>query len=314
MGSTSINVSEIGFGCWGMGGGWGPRDDEASLLAMSEALTHGINFFDTALAYGKGHSEKLVSKAVGKAKNSATIATKIPPKNWQWPARADAPIQEVFPKKWIIQCTEKSLKNLRRDCLDLQQFHVWTDHWINGDEWKEAISTLKKEGKIKFFGVSINDHDPVSALKIVESELVDTVQVIYNIFDQSPEEQLFPLCQKKNIGVIARVPLDEGGLSGKLTPETKFHPDDWRRDYFKGENLLETCRRAENLKFLIRDEIKSLAQGALKYCLSHSVVSTVIAGMRKSSHVEENCAVSDGRILRTHELSQLKSHAWKRSF
>lgn len=314
LGRTGIKVSEIGFGCWGMGGGWGPLNDKEALNSMQMALEKGVNFFDTALAYGNGHSEKLVSE-ISRPKgphDPVIIATKIPPNNWQWPARHDVPIQEVFPKKWIIECTEKSLKNLKTECLELQQFHVWSDSWAHEEEWKETISSLKKQGKIKYIGVSINDNDPDSALKVIGTGLIDTVQVIYNIFDQSPEDKLFPLCKKMNIGVIVRVPLDEGGLSGKLTPEIEFHRKDWRRDYFKGENLIETCRRAEAFQFLIRDEIKTLAQGALKFCLSHPAVSTVIAGMRKASHVQENCSVSDGKYLRSEELVKLKSHIWKR--
>jgi aryl-alcohol dehydrogenase-like predicted oxidoreductase len=301
FGRTKLRVSEIGLGCWGMGGGWGPRD-------------FGVNFLDTALAYGEGHSEKVVSKALSKISQPITVATKIPPKNEKWPAQHDTSIADVFPKGWIIQCTEKSLKNLKRECLDLQQFHVWSASWDHEDEWKVTIQKLKKQGKIRFFGISINDHEPNSVLETIESGLVDTVQVIYNIFDQSPEEKLFPLCMKKNIGVIARVPLDEGGLSGNLTPETKFHPEDWRADYFKGHNLIETSHRASKLKFLIRDEIKTLAQGALKFCLSHPAVSTVIVGMRKPSHVEENCVVSDGKPLIKEELLKLKTHAWQRNF
>jgi aryl-alcohol dehydrogenase-like predicted oxidoreductase len=314
LGRTGLRVSEIGLGCWGMGGGWGPRDDQSSILTVQKAIDLGVNFLDTALAYGEGHSEKVVSKALSKISQPVTVATKIPPKNDQWPARHDSSITNVFPRDWIIQCTEKSLKNLKRECLDLQQFHVWSASWDNEDEWKETVQKLKKQGKIQFFGISINDHEPNSALETIESGLVDTVQVIYNIFDQSPEEKLFPLCLKKKIGVIARVPLDEGGLSGNLTRETKFHPEDWRSNYFKGENLIETYRRAEKLKFLIRDEIKTLAQGALKFCLSHPAVSTVIVGMRKPSHVEENCLVSDGRPLKKEELHELKAHAWRRNF
>jgi aryl-alcohol dehydrogenase-like predicted oxidoreductase len=314
LGRTNIRVSEIGYGCWAIGGGWGKLDDQEAVSSIHQAIDLGVNFLDTALAYGEGHSEKILSKALGKISAPVTVATKIPPKNWVWPAKGGTDIQEVFPKKWIIESTEKSLKNLNADCLDLQQFHVWTDSWMEKDEWKETIALLKKQGKIRFFGVSINDHEPESALKVVQSGLADTVQVIYNIFDQSPEKELFPLCSEKNTGIIARVPLDEGGLSGKLTPETKFDSNDWRSDYFKGVNLAETCRRADQLKFLVRDEIKNLAQGALKFCLSNPAVSTVITGMRKAGHVQENCDVSDGKFLKEQELAELKHHAWRRNF
>jgi len=314
LGRTNIKVSEIGYGCWAIGGGWGKLDDKEAISSIHQAIDLGVNFLDTALAYGNGHSERVIAKALKSVSSPVTIVTKIPPKNWVWPAKSGSSIQEVFPKKWIIECTEKSLSNLKTDCLDLQQFHVWTDSWMQEDEWKESVEQLKKQGKIRFFGVSINDHEPESALSIVQAGLADTVQVIYNIFDQSPEKELFPLCSEKNVGIISRVPLDEGGLSGKFTPETQFDANDWRADYFKGENLAETCRRAELLKFLIRDEIKNLAQGALKFCLSHPSVSTVITGMRKASHVGENCEVSDGKFLKEQELAELKHHAWLRNF
>lgn len=310
LGRTQIKISEIGFGCWGMGGGWGPRDDKKAILALQKASHLGITFFDTALAYGQGHSENLVAQALGNG--PATIATKIPPKNGEWPARANADLNEVFPKDWIRKCTEKSLKNLKKDCIDLQQFHVWNDVWTAQEEWKQAIQKLKQEGKIRFAGISINDHEPENILQTIDSGLIDTVQVIYNIFDQSPQEKLFPVCLKKNIGVIVRVPLDEGGLSGKLEVSTQFHTQDWRNGYFRGKNLIETVQRTHRLKFLIRDEIKTLAQGALKFCLSHPAVSTVITGMRTPDHVEENCTVSDGKLLEAKELTTLKAHAWKR--
>ena len=221
LGKTKIQVSEIGYGCWGIGGGWGKLDDQEAVSSIHQAIHLGVNFLDTALAYGEGHSEKIIAKTLEQISAPVTVATKIPPKNWVWPAKAGTGIQEVFPKKWIIKSTEKSLKNLKTDCLDLQQFHVWTDSWMKEDEWKETMALLKKQGKIRFFGVSINDHEPESALKIVQSGLVDTVQVIYNIFDQSPEKELFPLCLEKNVGVIARVPLDEGGLSGKFSSNVR---------------------------------------------------------------------------------------------
>ena len=315
FGRTGIRISEIGFGCWAIGGGWGPRDDQEAVESIRLSIQEGVTFLDTALAYGQGHSEQLLARALHDIWSKVTVATKIPPKNWVWPARYDSKIHNIFPEKWIMECTEKSLKHLGVDCLDLQQFHVWTDTWMENDEWKEAVSSLKKEGKIRCFGISINDHEPESALKAVESGLIDSVQVIFNIFDPSPQDKLFPLCQKKNIGVIARVPLDEGGLSGNLEPHTQFDRNDWRREYFQGSHLKETCERAEKLKkFLIRDEIKTLPQAALKFCLSHPAVSTVIVGMRKSTHVKMNCAVSDGIYLKPEELKELEKHSWRRNF
>ncbi len=314
FGKTGWSVSEIGYGAWGIGKRWwGPTWDSRSLKALKRAFECGINFYDTALVYGEGHSERLIAKAFKKERQNLFIATKIPPKNKTWPAQ-DVPCQKSFPEDWILQCTEKSLKNLKTDTIDLQQLHVWSDRWTDAEEWKKGVDKLKRSGKIRAFGISINDHDPDSAIRIVESGMVDSVQVIFNLFDHSPAEKLFPLCQKTKTAVIVRVPLDEGGLSGKLTPGTRFHRNDFRSRYFAGERLLETCERVEGMKFLIRGEIKTMAQAALKFCLSFPAVTAVIPGMRRPEHVEENTAVSDGRYFTVEELREAKKHAWVRNF
>jgi len=317
LGRTGFTISEIGFGAWGIGGMWGPRDDELAARALNRALDIGITFFDTALAYGDGHSEGLIAKVFKERKARATIATKIPPKNGRWPASYEIPLKDVFPAQWIRVCTERSLKNLNIDCLDLQQFHVWTDTWMGDPDisaLKEECARLIKEGKVKHFGVSINDHEPDSALKIVSSGLIDTVQVIYNIFDQSPEKKLFPLCLKENIGVIVRVPLDEGSLAGTFTKNTKFPPGDWRSDYFKDARLKETVERVEKLRPHFEKEGISFPLGALKFCLSHKSVSVVIPGMRRPEHAETNAQASDGKALPQSLLSELKKHSWQRNF
>ncbi len=274
----------------------------------------GVTFIDTALVYGIGHSESLIASAFREIGRKVFVATKVPPKNHRWPAKADIPMQDVFPAAHIIESTETSLRNLRQDCVDLQQLHVWSDAYLKDTSWLGAVEKLKSEGKIKYFGVSINDHQPDSALEIVASGLIDSVQVIYNIFDQSPEQKLFPLCLEKNVAVIVRVPFDEGSLTGSLTPETRFHDKDWRYRYFTPERLVETCQRVDKLKFLIRDEIQNLSQAALKYCLSHPAVTTVIPGMRTLQHVESNCLASDGVLLKDTELAELKNHVWLRNF
>lgn len=314
LGRTQLKVSEIGFGAWGIGGMWGPRDDEQALSALRRALDQGINFIDTALAYGDGHSEQLIAQVSRERRLRVNVATKIPPKNHEWPARHDIPIKEVFPRDWIVQCTERSLVNLDTDCLDLQQLHVWTEDWLEQPEWIETLRELKAAGKIRFIGVSINDHEPDSALELVRSGWVDTIQVIYNIFDQSPAERLLPLAGENNIGIIARCPFDEGGLTGTLRADTVFPEGDWRREYFYGDRLKETVARVEGLKFLIRGEIRSLPQAALKFCLSHPAVSCVIPGMRRPSYVEENVSASDGKGLTPVELERLRAHAWPRNF
>lgn len=315
FGKTGVKVSEIGHGTWAMGNMWGPSDDQLSVKALIRALELGVNFIDTASVYGNGRSEKLIATALEEyQKEDVFIATKVPPKNMRWPASHEIPVEKTFPIEHILKSTERSLKNLKRDYVDLQQLHVWSDSWLTQTDWPEMIQKLKQSGKIRFFGISINDHEPESALKLVESGLIDSVQVIYNLFDQSPEKNLFPLCLEKKVAVIARVPLDEGSLTGKLTPETEFHPSDWRKKYFSGDRLRETCERVEKLKFLIRDEIQTMSQAALKFCLSHPAISTVIPGMRTLEHVEENCKVSDGKLLSSEELKEIKLHAWPRNF
>jgi len=313
LGKTGKDVSEIGFGGWGIGKTWwGPTEDSQSLQALEEAWNQGVNFFDTAYVYGDGHSEALMGQAL-KGKD-AFIATKIPPKNMEWPADPKKPVSESFPPDWIVSCTERSLQKLNRDFVDLNQFHVWADEWLETDDWKEAIVRLKKEGKIKAFGVSINDHQPDTALNLVVSGLVDTVQVIFNIFDQSPMEKLFPLCREKNVGVIVRVPLDEGGLTGKLSIDSKFEGDDFRAHYFKGDNLRKTVERTENLKAFVGNGVKSLPELALKFILSEEAVSVVIPGMRSPDHVKMNVGVSGSLPLSPKTKAALKNHAWPRNF
>ncbi|HLB01625.1 MAG TPA: aldo/keto reductase, partial [Nitrospiria bacterium] len=224
------------------------------------------------------------------------------------------PLSKVFPRDWIIRCTEQSLKHLSTECIDLQQLHVWSPHWLKEPEWYETLRDVRAQGKVRFIGVSINDHEPDTALDLIRSGWVDTLQVIYNIFDQSPSQNLFPLAQQYNIGILARCPLDEGSLSGHLRTDTVFPQNDWRHDYFRGDRLRETVERVQRLIFLIRDEIQTLSQAALKFCLSHPAVSTVIPGMRRISHVEENCLVSDGKLLTLEELEQLRAHQWSRNF
>jgi aryl-alcohol dehydrogenase-like predicted oxidoreductase len=315
FGKTGYTISEIGFGAWGIGGAmWQGSNDKEALIALNKAADIGVNFFDTALAYGEGHSEQLVGKMLRSRNERLFVATKIPPKNRQWPARQGVPFHEVFPQDYIIECTEKSLKNLRVDRLDLQQFHVWSDEWVDASEIWNAVEKLKREGKVAHFGISINDHQPASALKAAATGLIDSFQFIYNIFDQSPEDELLPYCQKHNIGVIVRVPFDEGGLTGRVTMETKFPEKDWRNDYFGGDRKRQVAERTEKLKMLLGAEAKTLPELALRFCLSHPAVSTVIPGMRTVAHAEMNAAVSDGKKLSGKLLAELRTHRWVRNF
>ena len=321
FGRTGWRISEIGFGCWGLGGGWGPRDDAEAQAALRRALELGVNFFDTAYIYGEGRSELLLGQVIREHRAASSpdtppvyVATKVPAENMEWPANPRTPIAKCFSKKWILQCTETSLKRLGVEWIDLQQLHVWTDAWVEAQEWREAAAQLKREGKIRAFGVSVNDHEPDSALKLVATGEVDSVQVIYNIFDQKPAERLFPQAQEHGVAVIGRVPLDEGALTGSFTPETRFPRGDWRAGYFRDERLAETCARVERLKGSLGPEAPDLPALALKFALSHPAVSTVIPGMRRVENVERNVRVSDGALLPPEKLKRLKEHAWPRNF
>ncbi len=315
LGKTGIKVSEIGFGAWGIGGEmWKGSEDARSMAALWKAVELGVNFFDTALAYGEGHSEQLVGKLRRSSVEKIYIATKIPPKNRQWPARAGVPFHETFPKNYIIESTERSLKNLKVESIDVQQLHVWSDEWVGADEIWEAVRILKSQGKIKAFGISINDHQPASALKAAKTGLVDSFQVIYNIFDQSPEEELFPFCESNNIAIIVRVPFDEGGLTGRIQPDTTFPERDWRNNYFRGERKQEVFDRVSKLKLLLGAEARTLPELALRFCLSHSAVSTVIPGMRSIPNVETNAAIGDSKPLSDKLLKELRKHKWLRNF
>lgn len=319
LGRTGMNVSEIGFGAWGIGGEvWGTRRDDDAIRALERALELGVNFIDTAFDYGKGHSERLVGEVVrGSGKRAGEdvfVASKVPPKNRVWPAQPGSKLEDVFPYEHIVEYTDISLENLGLPHIDLQQLHVWNDDWADRDEWKQAVADLKAAGKIRAFGISINDYQPDNALKALDTGLVDVVQVIYNIFEQAPERRLFPRCRELDVGVIARVPLDEGGLTGAITPDTRFEPGDWREHYFRGDRKREVFERVNALGFLLHDGVNGIAEAALRFCLSHPAVSTVIPGMRSPKRVEANAAVSDGRTLSAADLERLKAHAWPRNF
>jgi aryl-alcohol dehydrogenase-like predicted oxidoreductase len=315
LGRTGYMISEIGFGAWGIGGTqWIGAEDDVSMKALHRAVDLGLNFIDTALAYGNGHSEKVVGKFLKERSDRMYVATKIPPKNYEWPAAAGARLEDVFPTAHIVSSTERSLRNLQVDCIDVQQFHVWNDRWAARGEWQDAVQKLKKEGKVRHFGISINDYQPENGLEAAETGLIDSFQVIYNIFEQAPENKLFPYCQKHDLGVIVRVPLDEGALTGNITEATTFPAGDWRNDYFSGERKKEVVAHVERLRFLLHDGIQTLAEAALRFCLCPPAVSTVIAGMRTVEHAEANCRVSDGRFLPAEDLKALRSHVWPHNY
>ncbi len=312
FGRTNWVVSEIGYGMWGLAG-WKETDQTEVMTALEKSVELGCNFYDTAWGYGAGASEQILGDLMKRhAGKRLYFATKIPPKNFKWPSKAHYTLEECFPAAHIIEYTEKSLKNLNVECIDLQQFHVWEDSWAHHDDWKKAIEKLKADGKVKYFGVSVNRWEPDNVLNTLETGLIDAVQVIYNIFDQNPEDNLFPLCKKLDIGVIARVPFDEGTLTGALTKDTVFPEGDWRGTYFVPENLNSSVDHADALRPLIPTGM-TMAEMALRFILCNDDVHTIIPGMRKVRNVEANISTSDDKRLEKSLALKLKDHRWDRT-
>ncbi len=311
FGRTNWKVSEIGYGMWGMAG-WTQSDDEQSAKSLDLAVDKGVNFFDTAWGYGEGHSEKLLGE-LGRRHPDVELfmASKIPPKNFEWPAKPQYTFEESYPTNHIIEYTEKTLKNLGMERIDLMQFHTWDDGWSHREEWQRAIEDLKKAGKIAAMGISVNRWEPENGIKALETGMLDAVQVIYNIFDQNPEDKLFPICEEKDIAVIARVPFDEGTLTGKITKETSFPEGDWRGTYFVPENLNSSVDHADALRPLVPEGM-TMAEMALRFISMNKTVGTMIPGMRKAPHVKANTATSDGEGLSNELYQELKKHRWDR--
>jgi aryl-alcohol dehydrogenase-like predicted oxidoreductase len=311
LGRTGFQVSDIAHGLWGMGG-WSESNDDESRHAIQLAIDSGCNFFDTAWAYGDGKSDGLLGEAITKNKGKRIYAaSKIPPKNLRWPASPKDKYTDVFPADHVFKYANRIRGKLQSDSIDVLQLHVWDDSWTDHPEFRSAVEKLKKDGVIRSFGLSLNRWEPENGLKAIRTGLVDVVQVIYNIFDQAPEDKLFPLCQEMNIGVIARVPLDEGSLGGKMTPQTKFPSSDWRARYFGPENLAATLPRVDSLKQITPSSM-TLPDMALRFVISHPAVSTTIIGMRKLDHVRQNMSLSDAGTLDAALLTKLKAHRWDR--
>ena len=311
FGRTGWQVSEVGYGMWGMGG-WSGSDDAESRASLHRAVEHGCTFFDTALAYGIGKSEALLGEVVrAHPDRGLVVATKVPPKNLKWPGKAEYPVADTFPPDHIHEFTGKSLENLGLEHIDLLQFHVWDDAWAADDGWKRAIDDLKRAGTIRAFGISVNRWQPENVLAAIDTGLVDAVQVVYNVFDQAPEDRLFPACRAHNVAVIARVPFDEGSLTGTLTRETRFPEGDWRGTYFTPEHLEATVARVERLRPLVPPD-SSLPDMALRFILSSDDVSTVIPGMRKARHVDANLGASGRGPLAPELVAALRAHRWNR--
>jgi aryl-alcohol dehydrogenase-like predicted oxidoreductase len=317
LGKAGIEVSVIGYGAWGIGGDWWKDStDEDALSSMHEAVDMGVNFIDTAMGYGDGHSERLIGQVLRDRSEQVYVATKIRPMNYNFSPKAGDSSAEAFTKEWIIDNTEQSLKNLGQEQLDMQMLHVWLDEWAAHEEWQEAIVRLKEQGKVRSFGLSLvfpleDIHIP---RKAIETGLIDLCQVVYNIYQQEPQEALFPLAQEHNIGIVARCPLDEGSLCGTITQDTTYPEEDWRNNYFGGERREQVIERAKALEWIIGDGVESLPEAALRFCWSHAAVSSVIAGMRRCEHVASNALAADKGPLPPEALERLAEHAWAHNF
>jgi aryl-alcohol dehydrogenase-like predicted oxidoreductase len=312
FGRTGWNVSEIGYGMWGMAG-WTGSEDAESLDSLQRAVDLGCNFFDTAFAYGDGHSEQLLGNILrANAGKTLYTATKIPPKNRKWPSRREFSLDDCYPPEYIEEYAGKSLQNIGAETLDLIQFHTWEDGWLDDPRLPHAIEKLRRDGKVRAVGVSLNRWEPWNGVRAVRTGLIDAVQVIYNIFDQNPEDELFPACREHDVAVIARVPFDEGTLTGTLTLESKWPKGDWRNTYFIPENLKASVARAEALKPFLRDGL-TLPEMALRFILHNRDVSTIIPGMRKRRHVEANFGASTRGPLPNAVHAELRKHRWDRT-
>jgi aryl-alcohol dehydrogenase-like predicted oxidoreductase len=297
---------------WGLAG-WTGSDEGEVCLALQRSVELGCNFFDTAWAYGEGQSEAMLGNLL-RANPGVRLytATKIPPKNRKWPSRREHSLDDCYPPDHIREYVHRSLKNAGVESFDLVQFHTWEDSWLDDDRWVAAIDELRHQGVLHSVGISINRWEPWNGVKAVRSGLIDAVQVIYNIFDQNPEDELFPACREMNVAVIARVPFDEGTLTGSLTLDSKWPRGDWRNTYFVQENLKNSVERAERLRSLVPPGM-SMAEMALRFILNNPDVSTIIPGMRSLHHVESNLAASQAGELPDSLHQELRKHRWDRT-
>lgn len=303
-------VSVLGYGMWGLAG-WKDTDDAEVERALDEAVREGITFFDTAFAYGDGRSERILGSLTRRHTARLFTASKIPPKNRTWPAPAEAPLSECFPEAHIREYTERTLANLGLPRVDLMQFHVWQDAWAEDPEWQRAVAALKRDGLVGGIGISLNRWEPWNGLAAVRTGLIDAVQVVYNIFDQSPEDELFPLCRERGVAIIARVPFDEGSLAGQLTRDRVFPEGDFRRSYFSPGNTAATMDRIERLQKILPAGM-SLPELALRFVISNPDVTTVIPGMRRVSSVRGNLAAERAGALDSALMTALRGHRWDR--
>lgn len=314
LGKTGLNISDIGFGAWAIGGGWGPQDEQASLAALERALDLGVNFIDTAAGYGNGKSEKLIAQVLKNRRDKVWVATKTPPVSGNWPPGPYDKVEERYPERYLRESVEERLRNLQTDTIDVLQLHTWTRAWNKNPTAFEILRKLQQEGKIRSIGVSTPEQDQNSVIDLMKQGFVDTVQVIYNIFEQEPAAELLPVAQEYNVGIIVRVVFDEGSLTGKYTADSTFPEGDFRNNYFAGDRLGRAVKRANVIKELIADTGLTLPQVALQFALAHPAVSTVIPGIRNVAQAEANTAVSDMPALSEDLMNKLREHYWMRGF
>jgi len=287
LGHTGLLVSSVGIGTWAMGSQWSAQRDEDSIAALHLALDMGCRLIDTAQAYGDGRSEQLIGRVLRERGERVPVATKVPPMDLDWDTVPGVSnIRDKFPGRYLIERCELSLRNLQTDCLDVYQLHTWCPSWNDETEWYEAMLKLKEQGKIRAIGISVNDHRPDEANGTIAAGRVDAIQVIYNLLDQRARFQLFPLAREHGVGILARVPLASGALTGTWDEQKTFPPDDWRAEVFTGETLRRTVARVNKLREVATDIGAGMVEFAIRYCLSDPTVSSVIPGARNPRQAE----------------------------
>jgi aryl-alcohol dehydrogenase-like predicted oxidoreductase len=314
LGRTEFNVSEIGFGGWAIGGGWGPQSEADSVASLNKALDLGVNFIDTAAGYGEGKSERIIASVLRDRREAVIVATKTPPASGPWPPSPHCVAAQRYPERYLRENVDERLRSLGTDRIDILQLHTWTRAWNRSPEPFEVLRALKKEGKVRFVGVSTPEHDQNSVIDLMRGGWVDVVQVIYNVFEQEPAAELLPAAAEAGVGVIVRVVFDEGSLTGKWTRDTVFPEGDFRRAYFEGDRLGRSVDRAARVAGAVKGSGFTLPQAAIKFALAHGAVGTVIPGMRNPQQAEANCRVSDLPAMTPELERSLRAHNWRRGF
>jgi len=314
MGRTGLEVSEIGFGAWAIGGSWGPQKERDSLEALNRALELGVNFIDTAAGYGDGKSERIIARVLKSSSERVWVATKTPPTPGPWPPTPYCSADDRYPESYLRSNIETRLRNLDTDCLDILQLHTWTRAWNRDPKPLERLKKMQQEGLIRYIGLSTPEHDQNCVIDLMRRGYLDVVQVIYNIFEQEPAAELLPAALEYGVGIIVRVVFDEGVLTGKYSAHSTFPRGDFRNSYFAGDRLGRAVARVQRIKRDISGFGMTLPQVAIKFALSHPAVSTVIPGIRNRAQAEANAAVSGLPDLPDELLVRLRKHNWRRAF